>query len=174
MPTSAHSSKAFTLIELMIVVSIMALMGVFALVNIGSFRKDQELQSQATDLQNFLRLAQANATENVKCNGVAGMSWAVQFQNSKHINLICLNQSTPFSLHSSITTDKISGSSDCQFPVTIEYAPLYGTVSFIQSQGDSCVNVNTQALSVTLSNGSGCKIVTISKGGSVDVQQSCQ
>lgn len=172
--TISSHERGFTLIELMVAVSIMALMSVFALVNIGSFRKDVELQSQATDLQNFLRLAQANATENVKCNSVAGMSWAIQFQDSRHINLVCLNQSVPFNLHSSIVIDRVAGSTNCQFPVTIEYMPLYGTVNFIQSQADSCINIGTQALSITLSNNSGCKVITVSKGGSINVQPSCQ
>ena len=42
----------------------MALMGTFALVNIGSFRKDQELLTATTDVQNALRLAQTNAATN--------------------------------------------------------------------------------------------------------------
>ncbi|MDO8619046.1 MAG: type II secretion system protein [Candidatus Daviesbacteria bacterium] len=164
------SHLGFTLIELLVVISIMTLAGTFALVNLGSFRKDQELQSAVVDVQNFLRLAQTNASTNLKCNSVAGVPWDIEFKDSQHVNLICADQITTLPMRSTILIDTVTGAINCQFPVKVEFAPVFGTVSFIQNPGDSCINVGTQSLMVTIKNDSGNKVITITKGGSINVQ----
>ena len=171
MPT-VRRYNGFTLVELIVVVSITSLMGVFAMVNIGSFRKEQELTSAASDIQSAIRLAQTNATNSVKCNGMASVPWSIELKDKNTINLVCSNQSTPVALKSTVQISDIKGTTSCSiYPVVISFSALYGDISFTPSLGDGCISpLTTQSLEISLTNDSGTRKVMINKGGSVDVQ----
>lgn len=71
--------NGFTLIELMVVMTIMGILGFSALANIGNFREDQTLKKGVSDLQIKLRAIQTNATTNTKCNGNSTLFWKGKF-----------------------------------------------------------------------------------------------
>lgn len=82
--------NAFTLVELLVVITIMAIIGTFTVANFGSFGKDKELQNAALDVQSLLRTAQTNASANVKCpNDIPSKKWLVNFISSQRIDLDC-------------------------------------------------------------------------------------
>lgn len=177
--------KGFTLVELLVVISIMGLLSVVSLARFGTLREDQKLQAAANELQSLIRTAQTNATTNVKCGSTAGATWFVEFKDSKTIDLKCytsdpavttLQKTTTFTTNQPMI-NSINGQDTCtsSFPsyaVDVSFAPLYGTVSFTDNSptanpcfaGSSQVSVNL-ADSVT----SAQKAVNVQKGGVVSV-----
>lgn len=71
--------SGFTLVELLVVLSIMAILGVVAFANFGTLREDQALKGAAFDAQSQLRVAQTNATANLKCSEQTALAWRTQF-----------------------------------------------------------------------------------------------
>lgn len=182
--------NGFTLIELMIAVSIIALISVAAFVNVGAFRKDQELQSATNDLQAFIRVAQANATSNTTCPSTCpandictSPSWFVEFKDPDTVYLKCLKEDNippvkAFYHNTNIQISKIDNSSSC-FPTNIKFTPLYGTITFEPGGGNLCSIISKTSIPVVLYNTNGqsttaINTVVIDKGGSVYVQNSAQ
>lgn len=73
--------NAFTLIELIVVLAIMAIISVYTLANYSSFGDDQNLKNAVLDVQSLLRQAQTNASSNVKCDQKAGAVWQAVFSS---------------------------------------------------------------------------------------------
>lgn len=177
MPTVRNG---FTLIELMIAVSIMAILGVVSFISVGTFRQDQDLQTTAENLQGFIRVAQSNATANIICGDSSGANWYIEFQDADTVNLKCSTDPSKdvatlpvlkkFDHKSNITTSAITTSPNC-FPTRIKFAPLYGLVSF-ETDSINCFSSSISNLLITLINTStkAQKGVNIDKGGSVNVQ----
>lgn len=84
------AAAGFTLVELLVVITIMAVTGIFAFANFGSFGEEQKLKNAALDIQSLLRTAQTNAVTNVICNTQGAANWQVEFlADKKTINLWC-------------------------------------------------------------------------------------
>lgn len=130
--------NAFTLIELMVAISIMAIIAVYIFANYKSFGEDQNLKSAASDIQSLLRTAQTNATTNLRCNTPQkSAQWQTVFSNPSTIELKCWEPPNPqrlkktLQLDTSIIIYSISGSGNsCPtgLPFTISFAPLSGTM----------------------------------------------
>lgn len=158
--------RGFTLIELLVVIAIMAVTGVFVLANYRSFGEDQNLKNAALDIQSLLRLAQANSTSGLQCQGQAASGWLVEFTNSKNLNLKCSNSSgmsasvKTLTLKENISIDSISmGATNCVFSTTTTFAPIYGTMTSSCGAGSITLTVkNTR---------SSTKQVIIDRGGRV-------
>lgn len=71
--------KGFTLIELLVVIAIMAIVGTFAIANYRSFGQDKDLESAALDIQSLVKVAQTNATTNIKCQTKPVTTWRSYF-----------------------------------------------------------------------------------------------
>lgn len=160
------TASGFTLVELLVVITIMAIVGAYAFSNFGSFGEDQKLKSATQDIQSLLRQAQTNASTGVQCsNG----SWQVEFAaDNKTINLKCSTSATPvkvLTLSSNISTSGVSGSfCPTGTPFTITFEKLSGKMSF----GDP----RCASLTITLINNknSSIKDVRIEQGGRIYAQ----
>lgn len=146
------SAYAFTLIELVVAISIMAIIGVIAFANYKPFGEDQNLKSAVLDIQSLLKTAQTNATTNLKCNTQSGATWKVEFSSDKTtINLKCQPPASlikTLQLGTNITVDSVTGVVGCQvsFPVTISFDPLSSKANF-EGSTTSCT-----ALTINLKN----------------------
>ena len=83
------AASGFTLVELLVVITIMAITGVFAFANFGSFGEDQKLKSAVQDVQSLIRQAQSNASTNTKCSTGYSATWQVNFENATTVKLEC-------------------------------------------------------------------------------------
>lgn len=178
----------FTLIEILVVISILAIVGIMSFANFGSLKQDQALKSAASDLQSLVRLAQSNATSRLQCGSdtVSGANWILEFKSDqKTISLACQVLSdlppspTPTPIFdrnliflNNIIVDSVNSCPDIpgSNPLTITYSPLHGNVTFDDaSHVPPCVNSATIRIVLKDSDGQ-TKTVIINKGGSVDVQ----
>lgn len=97
---TSKSTKGFTLIEVLIAVSIIALIAAVSIPGFRNFNQGQELESLKSKLYNDLRLAQSKANANVVCPGaptaVASLqsTWIVEVQALKYVTKYkCVNNS---------------------------------------------------------------------------------
>ncbi len=167
-----RSALGFTLVELLIAVTIIALLSTYALSNYSSFGEDQKLKNAALDIQSLLRQAQANSTSNLKCQNAANLGWLVEFTSSTSLNLKCKNsvgtqqiKSLPLPASGNITMSvPARGGTNCSWPTEIEFAPLYGTMISTCGSGIITITVNNSKLSGVT------KSFIIEPGGRIYVQ----
>lgn len=76
------TTHGFTLVELLVAITLMGLVGTFALANFRSFGEDQKLKNAALDVQSLLRTAQTNAVTNTECDSQNGSTWQVVISSS--------------------------------------------------------------------------------------------
>lgn len=177
MPKSAHG---FTLVELLVVLAIMAIVGVFTLANYKSFGEDQNLKSAVLDIQSLLKQSQANASTGASCSGQYNdVRWCVEFANDKTINLRCstaLNACSTAAIQKSVQLgisnyinigiNSVSGmgtgcTSGLSFPFTVNFPKLKGDIGFGVA--------NCASLRITLKNDKtgSSKDLTIEQGGRI-------
>ena len=176
--------NGYTLVELLVVITIMALLGAAVFINSQTYGQDQILSRAIGQVQSGLRLAQNNATAGLICidadNEAHGVvKWSARFDFDKtKVSIYCeqSNQSQKtFQLEDteiiSIKGDKCSETSSP--PVVVTYTALYGILTF--TTGDlatkDCLEVSN-ALTFTLKNlkNGHLKNFNFSKGGAIDVQ----
>ncbi|MDP3973849.1 MAG: prepilin-type N-terminal cleavage/methylation domain-containing protein [Candidatus Daviesbacteria bacterium] len=174
----------YTLIELMVGVSILAIFSVVALLQFRTFGEDKILTSAANDVQSFIRTAQTNASTGVLCTGNGGASWSVVI-NTNQINMdhLCSYGDPPVTFTppnnlklppNIIINSMVSPFCQSVYPqmggaLTLIYAPITGGVTF-ETQ-EQCIKDGVN-LTITLVNTktSTSKDVIIDKGGAVDVK----
>lgn len=83
MPNSAHSA-GYTLVELLVVLTIMALVAIGAFFNLRTLRQDQDLKTVSSDIQSKIRNVQTNASSSVNCiDGNMALSWEARLFKDK-------------------------------------------------------------------------------------------
>ena len=94
--TPHRNGAGYTLVELLVVISILAVLGVFVIVNFKNFAQDQVINKSIGQMQSVLRLAQSNATSGAFCligcpnpNLACGDWWAEFSAGGSQINLFC-------------------------------------------------------------------------------------
>lgn len=181
----------FTLIELMVVISILAILAVGFFVNFKSFGEEAALKNAASDIQSALRLAQSNATAGVKCGSSGGASWSILLNDRSSVVLKCSTQapsdspvrrwSIPLPIYiseidgirPSPCTSSFVSSGTIALGIYVNFSYSSGKATFID--GDSTNECLGKSTSMVIklknnNNDSALKTVTLDKGGSVDVQ----
>lgn len=159
----AVNSAGFTLIELMIVISLIGLMSVVAIASFVSFNQSQTLQSGVNDFVTAIKLAKASAASQVKPNTGA----ATCTTNSSLISYqVTIDTNDAYKVVA-VCTDGISVASSYSLPKDITFA-----------QGDVSKNISFSLLTggasgltqVTINGYSRSKIISIDKIGKITVQ----
>lgn len=158
----------------------MAIIGAYAFSNLGSFGEDQKLKNAAQDVQSFLRLAQSNATSNVKCGTQFGALWFVQFADWNTIQLYCRNlPASPsiiktLKLDTNIKIQNVSGipSSVCPSAGSTVFTSF--TIKFVLLTGKIIIGPNTRCTSLTITlvnnKNSSTRDMKIEQGGRIYAQ----
>lgn len=186
MPKSAQDS-GFSLVELLITITIITLLGLFTVANFGSFGEGQKVKGAAFDIQSLIKSTQANASSRVACpldTNNYGASWWMEIQTGSSsltqkcqigagaISTIKTYNITSSSPSLAITSIKCANNSTITAGlVTVKYAPLTATASFSDSSSVACI-ATSQFLYITVINNKTqeTKVVKIDKGGTASVQ----
>lgn len=167
-----QNKRGFTLVELLVVITIMGLVGVYILSNYNSFGEDQKLKHAALDVQSLLRQAQSNATSKLKCQGQDVLDWRVIFTSTASLDLKCQNSAgissslKPLTFPVNISIDSLtSGVNTCTSnqPEAV-FVPLYGTAKLINCGMGAALNM-TIILKNSKTNNT--KTIVIEQGGRI-------
>jgi len=155
-------SKAFTLIELIVVISIIILMSGLALAYYNNFTEQQKLNAEADKIITVLELAKKKAfvsdLQNVDCQEFSG--YLVSFSaNSYSMKLIC----TPDCGSSCSRTFSLSSANMSLTVATLTFKPMYSGV------------VPAAGINVTLTDSilNKCKKINVSSMGIVSKASTC-
>lgn len=183
------AAAGFTLVELLVVITIMAITGVFAFANFGSFGEEQKLKNAALDIQSLLRTAQTNAVTNVICNTQGAANWQVEFLDKKTIKLWCKETSDSastlkktLSLETNIEIELAASSLAANEPVTVcpksapilTFSPLNNKIDLggkdLKEASISKFSCDKLIFKLTNTKTSSTKDLIIERGGRVYVQ----
>lgn len=173
-----NKKNGFTLVEILVAVTIMAFLGIVAIVNFKGVSSDTILSKAQGQIQSYLRIAQINATSSILCDGMGGAGWSIRFRtdDKAKLDLNCeksLVVIRTFTLENAEVAS-IKGSS-CpldSYPVSfldVTFSTLYGVPEF--SGIDACLG-SSSTLTLTIRNlkNGNQKSFKISEGGALDVQ----
>lgn len=167
----------YTLLELLLVISITAIISLIGFASYRSFNSDQVISKAVGDLQNMLRLAQTNASSSVFCtDGINTGSWKAIINQTS----LTLNCGPSSSVEKTYTLDKaqitsVKGSSAAcganALPLTITYVAIAGNLVFESaSSSPSCLDSASWLFTIATQDASKTKTFNLSKGGAVDAQ----
>ena len=175
--------RGFTLLELLVVISIMAILTIIAVPNFNKYSEDQKLNDAASQLQSVLRQAQNNAQTGTVCNVSSGISkatyWRVSLSKTSPANQFysigpfCetgLVTAQQIDLPEGVTIYDLNLDSCTLAAVQIRYNNINSEVSFFNLFCSDSVNAK---LEIKL-NSTGTalnKTVVVEKGGGIYVKQ---
>lgn len=175
--------RGFSLIELLVVISIASTLTVLGFVNFKDFSAEQVSNKAVGEIQTFLRLAQSNATTSTICKksdgtSEGGATWSLVFRvNKTTIDLVCgsTNAIQKTYVLENATVDTIVGSAcdgSSTIPLTLTYSSGSGALTFSSPLASpSCLASENWTFTIknTL-NTNKTKLLKISKGGAINVQ----
>ena len=182
---SSARKNGYTLVELLVVISITSLLTVLAIVNYKVLSNTQILTKAVGQAQTVLRLAQANATSQTLCSDNQNVGpWSVTF-NSTTMTLSCGPTSTTqktYTIESVQLSDTansavgIFGSAcgnSAPLPLTVSFAPGTGALTFSFSGAQSnCLTSPYWTFNFSkVGDSSQTKSFNLSSGGAIDLQQ---
>ncbi|OGE64584.1 hypothetical protein A3J13_01480 [Candidatus Daviesbacteria bacterium RIFCSPLOWO2_02_FULL_36_8] len=189
--TSVHG---FTLVELLVSISVIAILSTVGFIEYRTFSANQILNSSVNDVQSFLRVAQSNATAAVTLTsgGVnySCKNWVATFRtDGKNIDLICEEAvlvnyqdhiKSTLILPANVTIGGIStsciGSTFPTYSTSVAFSALYGKPSIVMARGagppSECISTTDMIVTIQYSQGSTTftKKITISTGGKIDAE----
>lgn len=161
-------TAGFTLVELLIVLVITGIIGVYSFSNFASYGEDQNLKTTVLDIQSFFRQAQSNAKSNVACGTLYGVVWKIEFPNSTELRLICGSTVLKTYTFQSNPIEGVTGTGQgCPgSDYTVHFKSLTGDVSFGNLQTP---DLRCASLTFTLKNSKtgNTKSIKMEKGGRI-------
>lgn len=129
--TTYRTVHGFTLIEILVVMAVMSIIGVYTFANYKSFGDDKNLTNAALDIQGILRFAQTSASANTKCDTKYGAAWQVIYTDTKTLTLQCQDPGTAsfvtkktLTLGNNITVSASGEEPSCPNPSVVGFAPV--------------------------------------------------
>jgi prepilin-type N-terminal cleavage/methylation domain-containing protein len=158
-------NKAFTIIELLITISIMGLLLTVGLVYYQDFNRRQVVVQAANNLKNNLRLAQSKALSGEKIEGCSGTfgGYKVEFfpdENEYVVSAICDHILVEYKRYS------LEGTELAEYPSYLIFKPLAGGVEIAQGGGTPPGG----SAGITLSRINHSSEVTVSESGEIAVE----
>ena len=163
--------EGFTLIGILVTISLLALVTLIGLPNLRKFNIDQGVENSVSDFVQVIRKAQSNAQSRIKCpDNRTSVNWSVKIQDSSHyqLNVTCLNSDNSsnlilvntYILPSSLSFDSSTGSS-------VTFNNIENNVCLLPPSATTCGTATN--LTISLKNGSQTIRVKINQGGVINV-----
>lgn len=76
-------NKGFTLVEILVVITLMAVAAAVVIPNFRKFNEGQDLTQSVNNLKQALRIAQSSATSGTKCSSLPASSWKVSLKSTQ-------------------------------------------------------------------------------------------
>ena len=125
--------QGFTLVELLVSLTVMSIIAVFSFVNLRSLREDHDLKQLVEDVQGNLRLAQTNSVSSVNCD-TPTQKWIYE-QGSDYSKIYCAE--VEVTDENNIKTLNIQGRKQEK---SYMFKEGYKTSKVYSSSSDSCQN----------------------------------
>lgn len=184
--------NGFTLLELLIVISILGVVLMVVLPNFKGIGEEQKLKSTASEIQTAFRTAQNNASSGVKCGSTdkSAPFWLVKALNSNtiQIKLVCPtpgnpNRELPYkTLNPSASIGSVNlynaSGAGCSLDIrdaSVRFSNISASIDFTASSTSECsASQITDAARMEialLSSGSFTYKVVVDKGGGIYVKR---
>ncbi len=165
----AKINSGFTLIEILISITIIAILTAVSIPNLRRFNQGEALDTATSDLTRVLRLSQSSAMTGIKCSSSQSKNWSVSLNpTTKTYQLTAACEGTP--------TEETNLTDTLPQDITVS-TPSCATLSKIVFTSNSVaffcdgVSLATQTMSITLTNRfSQIKTISVSTGGSISEQ----
>lgn len=177
----------FTLVEVLVVISIMAILGSVGYATTKSYTERRFLDKAVDELQVLVRQTQSNASSSALCSGKSSLSWQIVINNTAPsiVSLFCtdLNQETKKIKDLSLQRAKVdfikgNSCSSNSFPgnnVTITFTSLTGAISFQSaSLAETCLTDESSEIEINVKTQTSQELeksFVINKGGAIDVDR---
>lgn len=179
----------FTLLELLVVISIMAVLTIIAVPSFNEYSRNQKLNDAASQLQSILRQTQNNAQTGTVCNTLGeahrATYWRVNLSKVPPVNKyysmdpICeigAIASQQINLPEGVIISDLILDTCSPDEIQVQFSNINSEISFFDPSFSplvaGCPDLTNYSLEITLSlPGSQSKIVKIEKGGGIYVKQ---
>ncbi len=144
--STLYANKGFTLIEILVAISIVSLIAVIGVPNLKRFNEGQQFQNDVSELIRNLRRMQSNSQSSIVCSPTVGSSsWTLSFKSESSYSYIptCsgatpVDSTVPISSSTKIISIKSSSGSNCDLKDT--------TVSFVNKDKSIVVSCKSGSL----------------------------
>lgn len=166
-----RASKGFTLVELLLVVSIITILSAVSIPAFSGFQKSQTLNDSAKRLKSDLRYIQ-----NKSLSSVNGKAWGVHLtdNSSSYQFFYCTPDSLSYEEYLFSVTSRCTGSTIVPFTSTavVIRTSTFSDIVFDNLNGtlvaDGSLPVSDLTISVSYADGSASKTITLGRGGTIE------
>lgn len=164
-------SSGFTLVELLLVVSIITILAAVSLPAFSGFQKSQTLNDSAKKLKSDLRYIQ-----NKSLSSVNGKAWGVHLTNnsSSYQFFYCIPDSLSYEEYLFSVTSRCTGSTVVPFtsPAVVIRTSTFSDIVFDNLNGtlvaDGALPGGDLIINVSYADGSASKTITLGRGGRIE------
>lgn len=153
------NKRGFTLVEILVAITIIGLVSVLAIPNLRKFNEDQILTDTSNDLVRVLKQAQSSSMSGIQCAGVASTSWELSVTSTGY-SLVCKNATGSDTTYTKTISELTI---TCNTPA--ESPPFLIRFNKNEINTDKCGTSSKYEIKVTKSGID--KKITIDKGGSI-------
>lgn len=185
-------NAGFTLVEVLVAITILALIGAVAIPNLRQFNQSQEVDNASADLLRVLRQAQSSASSGTACessvgtNPIVALYWGVKILDSRQFQLVAKCRlarggfSGPeLSYYTSLSVSRIRyayiGTPPCTSGnLTVLFSGPYNKgqgVAYSCSASDPPSNPSlSQQIQITVGDGTRSRTIHVENGGAIYLQ----